>query len=56
MKKNIFVLALDDFNARLLQSIRQVEDYRFHPLLAKEELVAALEDLSSDLMVDLVTD
>ncbi|NED99339.1 ATP-grasp domain-containing protein [Phytoactinopolyspora halotolerans] len=39
MAKNIFVLGLDDLNAETLRALPHAEDYRFHRLLAKEELL-----------------
>lgn len=33
MKRNIFVIGLEDFNLRLLRKVRHAEQYVFHPLL-----------------------
>lgn len=37
-KLNVFVLGLDDFNRRLLATIRNAEGYRFHGLFSREEV------------------
>ncbi len=38
MKKNIFVIGLNDFNLPLLKGIQNAENYQFHPLLAGEDI------------------
>jgi hypothetical protein len=38
MKKNVFVIGLNDFNRALLQTIRGAEHYRFHALLDNAEV------------------
>ncbi len=48
--KNIFVLALDDFNHRLLKTIRGSEEIRFHSLLGYEDVVKACAYPMADLM------
>ncbi|MDT8444844.1 MAG: ATP-grasp domain-containing protein [Desulfuromonadales bacterium] len=48
--KNIFVVALGDFNRRLLQTIRNADDYRFHSLLPAAKMVAAPEYPMADLL------
>lgn len=40
MKKNVFVMALGDFNRRLLQTIAQADQYDFHSLYRTDEIVA----------------
>lgn len=39
MKKNIFVMGLEPYNRAKLNSIRNAEDYEFHPLLPYEDVV-----------------
>lgn len=41
--KNIFAVALDDFNHRLLQAIRNADNYRFHLLFSADKMVATPE-------------
>lgn len=41
MKKNVFVIALGNFNRRLLQTIRGAANYNFHTLFSPEQMVAA---------------
>ncbi|WP_020676207.1 ATP-grasp domain-containing protein [Geopsychrobacter electrodiphilus] len=41
MKKNIFVLALDDFTNALFGTIRQADSYRYHSLLPPRKIIAA---------------
>ena len=43
MKKNVFVIALGDFNLRLLQTIADADQYHFHCLYSTKEIVAAPE-------------
>jgi hypothetical protein len=38
MKKNIFVLGLDEFNLKILKRIKHVSDCTFHPLLHLSEI------------------
>lgn len=38
-RKNIFVIGLDKFHERQLESVHHAEHYHFHPLLAPEEVV-----------------
>jgi biotin carboxylase len=38
-KKNVFVMGLNDFNRKELESVRSREKYHFHPLLSSEELI-----------------
>lgn len=38
MKKNIFVVGLDDFHLAQLQELRRSSEYRFHPFLSYEEV------------------
>lgn len=40
-KKNIFVIGLDPFNLKLLQTIRHADEYVFHGLLDYDEIRAA---------------
>ena len=40
MERNIFVLGIDDFNLAQLRSVRNVHNYRFHPLLTYDEVKA----------------
>ena len=39
MKKNVFVMALDDFNRRELQTIHKAENYNFHSLLDVDDIL-----------------
>jgi hypothetical protein len=39
MKKNIFIIGLDDFNLQMLQSVRNAEDYNFIRLLDIHKLI-----------------
>ena len=41
MPKHIFVMALDDFNLEMLKGIRGAEQFRFHCVLSRSELVRA---------------
>lgn len=56
-KTNIFVLGLDPFNERMLQTIRNAGDYHFHGLLDPEEVAFAetydVPDLLSKARADL---
>lgn len=38
MKKNIFVVGLDDFHLSQLQELKRSDEYRFHPFLSYEEV------------------
>ncbi|MBC8207756.1 MAG: hypothetical protein H8E79_01125 [Desulfobulbaceae bacterium] len=38
MKKNIFVIGLDDFHLAQLQELKRSSEYRFHPFLSYEEV------------------
>jgi biotin carboxylase len=38
-RKNIFVIGLDEFHERQLESVHHAERYHFHPLLTYEEVV-----------------
>ena len=40
MKKNIFVVGLDDFNLQLMQAVRGAENYAFHTLLPRAEIAS----------------
>lgn len=40
-KKNVFVVGLEPFNLRLLQSVRNADRYAFHGLLTHDEVSAA---------------
>ncbi len=40
MKRNLFVLGIDDFNLRQLRAIRNADNYRFHPLMTFDEVKA----------------
>ncbi len=48
--KNIFVMALENFNHRMLKTIKGADNYRFHGLLSYQELVAAKRYDMADLM------
>ncbi|MFW6055002.1 MAG: ATP-grasp domain-containing protein, partial [Thermodesulfobacteriota bacterium] len=39
MKKNIFIIGLDNFNLQMLQSVRNAEDYNFIRLLDIQKLI-----------------
>ena len=41
MKKNVFIMALDDYNLGELRTIRDAEKYNFHSLLDYKEIVEA---------------
>ncbi|PWG65416.1 ATP-grasp domain-containing protein [Spiribacter halobius] len=51
-ERNIFVIGLDDFHRRLLQTVRGAEHYRFHGLIPYDRIVNPesypLEDLLHD--------
>lgn len=38
MAYNIFILGLDDFNARILRELPRADEYAFHPILSYEEI------------------
>ena len=38
MKKNIFVVGLDDFHLAQLQELQGADNYHFHPLLSYQEI------------------
>ena len=40
-RKNVFVVGLEPFNLRLLQAVRDADEYRFHGLLDYGEIAAA---------------
>ncbi len=40
-KRNVFVVGLDPFNLRLLNTVRNAPRYRFHPLLTHDEIARA---------------
>lgn len=40
MKKNIFIIGLDLFHLEMARRVRHVDDYAFHALLDREEVVA----------------
>lgn len=50
MPANIFVLGLDELNLTTLRRMRDVDRYRFHPLLSVEELLQAEEIRLTDLL------
>lgn len=50
-KKNILILAQDDYNFRQYQSVQNVENYRFTELLTHKEIYA--EDRNLNEMIDL---
>ena len=52
MKKNIFVIALDDFTRRLFATVYHAERYRFHSLLPQEKIVAAASYSMPDLLAE----
>ncbi|MFO8000890.1 MAG: ATP-grasp domain-containing protein [Marinilabilia sp.] len=39
MKKNIFVIALDDFNLRMIQSVKNAENYNIYGILDVHQLI-----------------
>ena len=41
MKKNVFVIALDEFTNQLFGTIRQHDSYRYHSLIPPEQIIAA---------------
>jgi biotin carboxylase len=41
MKKNIFVLALDEFTSNLFGTIQNAENYQYHGLLPPEKIISA---------------
>jgi hypothetical protein len=51
MRRNIFVLGLDDFHERLLETVGQAEQYRFIPLLKPEEIINRTGFKLSELLV-----
>lgn len=53
MKRNIFVIGLDDFHLELMRQIRHAEDYAFHPLLSYEEAINKTEQFSFDRLLDM---
>ncbi len=52
MKKNIFVIALDEFTKKLFGTIRQADSYRFHSLLPPEKIVAAANYSMPELLAE----
>lgn len=50
MKKNIFVIALDEFNRDLFDDLRNNTNYTYHPLFPPDEIVAAANYSMSDLL------
>jgi biotin carboxylase len=43
MPRNVFVIALDDFNLETMQGLREARRYDFHPLLPTESVLHAAE-------------
>jgi hypothetical protein len=41
MKRNVFVLAMDEFNLETMQRLREAGRYEFHPLLPREKVFRA---------------
>jgi len=52
MKKNIFVIALDDFTRRLFGTVYRAERYHFHSLLPTKKIVAASSYSMPDLLAE----
>lgn len=52
MKKNIFVIALDDFTSKLFGTVSHAEHYRFHALIPKKKVVAAASYSMPDLLAE----
>ncbi len=52
MKKNIFVLALDDFTKALFGTIRQADHYCYHSLLPPEKIIAAANYSMPELLAE----
>jgi len=52
MKKNIFVIALDDFTRKLFGTVHHAERYRFHSLLPKKTVVAAASYSMPDMLAE----
>lgn len=43
MKRNVFIIAMDDFNLETMQQLRESGRYGFHPLLPREKVLKADE-------------
>ena len=41
MKRNVFVIAMDEFNLETMQRLREAGRYEFHPLLPREKVLKA---------------
>lgn len=52
MKKNIFVIALDEFTNKLFGTIRQHDSYRYHSLIPSEKIIAAANYSMPDLLAE----
>ncbi|MFO7577524.1 MAG: ATP-grasp domain-containing protein [Pelovirga sp.] len=52
MKKNIFVIALDEFTRKLFGTVHHAEQYRFHALLPQEKIVSAASYSMPDLIAE----
>ena len=52
MKRNIFVIGLDDFHLDLMRRIRHAEDYEFHSLLSYEEAINQTQRFSFDQLLE----
>ncbi len=50
MKKNIFVLALDEFTNKLFGTIHNADQYQYHALLPPEKIIHAPNYVMSDLL------
>ncbi len=44
--KHVFVLGLDDFHLRQLESLRRTDEYRFHELYRREDVKSGREDVA----------
>lgn len=65
MAKHIFVIGLDDFNLKELQTVRDATDYEFHGLVdydatvirtSSKEQIAALQRIYPELLIDIAVE
>jgi len=52
MKKNIFIIALDEFTNTLFGTVNQTDSYRYYPLLPPEKIIAAANYSMPDLLAE----
>ena len=52
MKKNIFIVALDEFTNRLFNTVNHADSYRYYPLFPPEKIIAAANYSMPDLLAE----